>query len=74
MARNEGDVDRAARLLLGGALAIPVLARGLTGTVGTVVGAVTVYLMGSALLGWDPFYMVLRLSTRGPRDVDAPKH
>lgn len=72
MARNEGDVDRAARALLGGGLAIPVLARGLTGTVGAIVGLVAVYLMASALVGWDPFYMVLRVSTRSPNDVDPP--
>ena len=74
MARNEGDVDRAARVLLGGALAIPVLAQGLSGlgTVATIVGVVAIYLMVSGLMGWDPFYAVLRVSTRSPNDVNPP--
>ena len=81
MAKNTGDVDRTARLLLGGAVAILLLAQlpaGLPTTLGRVVGVATLYLMSTALLGWDPFYMVLRLSTRSPNDVNpvsppAPK-
>ena len=72
MARNTGDVDRTARLLLGGALALPIIPiRALTGTLGDVVGAIALYLLITALMGWDPLYMVLRISTRTSSDVDA---
>ena len=72
MAQNTGDVDRTARALLGASLGIPVLARGLVGTTGTVVGIIALYLLSSALLGWDPFYAVVRFSTRSPNDVNPP--
>ena len=73
MAQNLGDVDRTARLLLGGTLAIltwPI--RAIPGTVGDVIGLLAVYLLATGVLGWDPFYMVLRVNTRSPNDVRPP--
>ena len=72
MAKNTGDVDRTARLLLGGGLAIPISARGVVGTPAEVVGVIAIYLLATALLGWDPFWAVLRISTRSPNDVNPP--
>ena len=72
VSKNSGDVDRTLRLLVGGSLSIPIGARGLTGTVADVVGVIAVYLLATALMGWDPFYAVLRISTRSPNDTTKP--
>ena len=70
MKKNVGDADRAARILVGGCVAIPLLGRALVTVPGIAFGAVAVYLLGTSLAGWCVFYAVMRTSTRGERDAD----
>ena len=63
MARNEGSIDRATRMIVG----IGLLALGLSGTVagtaGTVVGFVGVVALATGIAGFCPLYTVLGWST-----------
>lgn len=63
MARNEGSMDRAARMIVG----IGLLALGLSGTVqgtmGTIVGFVGVIALATGIVGFCPLYTVFGWST-----------
>ena len=64
MRQNLVDVDRTIRLLIGGLLAIPIIGRDLRGNIAVILGLIAVYLLSTAIAGWDPFYMVLRISSK----------
>ena len=37
----------------------------------TWLGLIAAYLLGTAVMGWDPFYAVFRISSRSAEDVAA---
>lgn len=73
MGKNLGDVDRTVRILLGAPLGVIFFTRRFTGTPHLVLGIVVLFLLATCVVGWDPFYAVLRRSTRGPQDADAKR-
>jgi hypothetical protein len=71
--QNIGDRDRAARMLVGGALAVIFfpLPRN---TASLIVGVASVILFVSSLTGWSLLYFVLRISTRSDKDAKPIDH
>jgi hypothetical protein len=64
MVRNESNVDRIVRALVGAVLLIAWVAGWLTGTLAIVLGIVGVVLLVTATVGFCPLYRVLGVSTR----------
>jgi len=69
MKQNMGDADRTIRMLLGSILAILFFVAVHDGTVGAIVGIISVILFISALTGWSVIYFLLRISTRSDKDA-----
>jgi hypothetical protein len=71
--QNIGDRDRAARMLLGGTLAVLFFALP-RNTASLVVGVASIILLVGSLIGWSLLYFVLRRSTRSERDAKPLDH
>ncbi|HJQ19125.1 MAG TPA: DUF2892 domain-containing protein [Gemmatimonadaceae bacterium] len=74
MKRNIGDADRTARVLAGATLGFIYARLRVTGHDGPWVlpmGIITVWLLATVVLGWSPFYAMLRFSTTRPTDAGA---
>ena len=67
MTKNLGDGDRTARLLGGAVSGFLFLTQRATGTAGVVLGVIAVFLLGTSVLGWCPFYALFRVSTSKSR-------
>ncbi len=66
--RNVGGIDRAVRLVLGGALLATAVALGASGSAQAwTVGLVGALVLASGVLGFCPPYLLLGLSTARPR-------
>jgi hypothetical protein len=63
MVRNESNVDRTVRALVGAVLLIAWVAGWLTGTLAVVLGVVGIVLLATAAMGFCPLYRVLGIST-----------
>jgi hypothetical protein len=61
--KNLGDADRTARLILGATLGVVFANQRGSGTAGMAIGLISAFLLGTAVLGWCPFYAVFRVST-----------
>ena len=68
--RNLGDADRTARLLMGAPSGLLFFTHR---TSWTVVGIIAAYLLGTAVMGWDPLYALFRISSRSSEDVVAER-
>jgi len=63
MIRNESNLDRTLRGLVGAALLIAWVAGWTTGTLAVVLGIVGVVLIATAAVGFCPLYRVFGIST-----------
>jgi hypothetical protein len=63
MVRNESNVDRTVRALVGAVLLIAWVAGWLTGTLAVVLGVVGIVLVATAAMGFCPMYRLLGIST-----------
>jgi Protein of unknown function (DUF2892) len=68
MTQNIGDADRTLRMA-GGALTAVAFFGVPQGALRTVLGIVSVLLLGTSLSGWSPLYFILRMSTRSDKDA-----
>ncbi len=71
MLRNEGPLDRIARLVIGAVLAVVAVVAGVSSILGIVLGIVAVVLVATAVVGFCPLYRLLGLNT-ADRDRKAP--
>ena len=62
---NEGNWDRALRIMLGAVLLYLWLGGVVTGTAGIALSMVAVLPLFTGLVGWCPLYSLLGISTRG---------
>lgn len=70
MVRNESNLDRTLRALIGAALLIAWIAGWLSGTLAAVLGIVGLVLVATAIVGFCPLYRVFGMSTC-PLDTKA---
>jgi hypothetical protein len=63
MVRNEGNLDRILRALVGALLLLAWIVGWTTGTLALVLGVVGVVLVATAAVGFCPLYRVFGLST-----------
>ena len=70
MKKNIGDADRTARSLVGVAIGFVVARRAVTGTPAIVLGAASILILLTVLLGWSPLYALFRFSTRSSKDAN----
>jgi Protein of unknown function (DUF2892) len=63
MTRNLGDADRTARAFAGMILFYVFFRRLLSGPAQIVLALISVYLLGTAVLGWCPAYALMKKST-----------
>jgi hypothetical protein len=63
MVRNESNVDRIVRALVGAVLLIAWVAGWWTGALAVVSGAVGIVLLATAAIGFCPLYRVFGIST-----------
>ncbi|HMC54335.1 MAG TPA: YgaP-like transmembrane domain [Gemmatimonadaceae bacterium] len=71
MTTNIGDADRVGRLLAGATIGFLFVRLRLGPPWYTTMGVVTLYLLATALLAWDPIYIIFRYSTRSPTDASS---
>jgi hypothetical protein len=63
MVRNESNVDRTVRALVGAVLLIAWVAGWLSGTLAVVLGVIGIVLLATAAMGFCPMYRLLGIST-----------
>lgn len=63
MLRNESNLDRILRAVVGGALLVAWIAGALSGVWAVVLGLVGLVLVATALVGFCPLYRLLGVST-----------
>jgi hypothetical protein len=68
MTQNIGDADRTLRMMAGAILGV-IFFNLPHGRVGVAVGIACIVALVSALTGWSLLYFLLRVSSRGDKDV-----
>lgn len=64
MKKNMGAADRVIRILLAIIFGYLVISGQVSGTLGFIVGIVTVAFLVTSIIGWCPFYVPFGISTK----------
>jgi hypothetical protein len=66
MTKNIGDADRTLRTVFGAITGVFFFGHRVGGPAETLLGVISAYLLTTVVLGWDPFYALLRISSAKP--------